>query len=702
MPEVNTIKFKVTPKANGSVNITWDADGRTNYRVQYIRKLSDDPAKDRINPVTLGVWYSETREGQYTLTRLVPGVSYWIGVFDEKGNGEYRAYEPRTKVRDFMAFEAEVVLEPSFKVGDSRTLVNAFTQEDIADDSLNCGMRVGISYNNQNDEVECLYQMVLEDPNGSIRALTGAPATVQAWSESMLGWDFYELGEYFDLMEQYYGSVPAGTYKLSIYLDSRLVGTKHFQVSSEKASADGLRLNGLKYNTNGTVTITWKDNGKGPFRVSYLDCWSGDIEADKKDKRTSAYWKAADNLTDTTCTLEYLVPGKAYWIVVTDSAGNSSNVICNTPSYGTASMNMQVNLIPRMKKNGEDTDYGAFSAKALNASHTEDYGLNLHLKYSAIAVDTKRQCQFVLTLPNDVYFCLSAFEVNLFKDGNTYWDFYDLDWAFEKVKDWYGQVLQGEYKLDVYLEGKLAGSSTFRVTASGEKVSTGITIQGVTRLEDGGALIRWSDSRNKGPYRIEYALKTGHDFMKDKQEQTHSIVFWDVMDAAGPTHTLEYLTPGQPYWIIVYNNEGKYEYIAYDPGPVEIFPEFGAEITARTRTRLNGEITNVNAFSAAEIAQGGKEFGARVEVAYPKLARERLYDVRISITAPNGSVVTNSVNDQKLERGGASKFYWVFYDFSWYFDLLMDNYGRIPVGEYTLNLYFNRYFVDSTTFKVDE
>ena len=173
-----------------------------------------------------------------------------------------------------------------------------------------------------------------------------------------------------------------------------------------------------------------------------------------------------------------------------------------------------------------------------------------------------------------------------------------------------------------------------------------------------------------------------------------------MKDAAGPTHTLEYLTPGQPYWIIVYNNEGKYEYIAYDPGPVETFPEFGAEITARTRTRLNGEITNVNAFSAAEIAQGGKEFGARVEVAYPKLARERLYDVRISITAPNGSVVTNSVNDQKLERGGASKLYWVFYDFSWYFDLLMDNYGRIPVGEYTLNLYFNRYFVDSTTFKV--
>lgn len=704
VPELDgqPVKFKVAPKSNGTVNITWTADGTTNYRVQYIRKFSDDPLADENNPQGLGMMYGESRTGSYTLNRLVPGISYWIGVFDNKGNGEYKFLASQTKIRPFDAFDTELILEPCFKVGDARTLVTAFSLSDVQDRAIACGVRAGIACNNTNDEIECSYQVVLEDPNGSVYTLVSSMEKVKAWSESVIGGEFYNLSNYFERLKKSYGSIPAGAYTMSIFLDGRLVGAQSFQVSPAQTSNNGLRVTNLKLNDNGTVTVSWADNGHGPFSVNYVDCWSNDIEADKKNIRTSACWSAATSLRTTTMTLEYLIPGHAYWIEVVDSRGNSCDVVCNMPSFGVANMGMQVSITPRVRDAGEVIDYGALSAKSLNQNYSEEYGLLMQLTYDAATVKSQKHGQVVLTLPNGVCFCLSAFDLKTSARGHYNWNFYDLDETFALIKQWYGKVTEGKYTVDIYVDGKLAGSTIFRITTQGERVATGMYIRGATCNADGSATFRWSDELKKGPYRIEYGLKTGNSFPADHNGKTFSVFLQETTNATGPSYKLENLAPGENYWIVVYNSEGKYEYTAYEPGTVQKFPDFSVGLTARIRTRRNNQVNDVDTFSAANIARGGMEFGARIELSHPQLRADRLYTYRISITAPNGAVVAQTIEPKKLPRGSAGKVYWVFVDFSECFAELKETFGSVPIGEYMLRMYFDTYYVADTTFSVTE
>ena len=97
--------------------------------------------------------------------------------------------------------------------------------------------------------------------------------------------------------------------------------------------------------------------------------------------------------------------------------------------------------------------------------------------------------------------------------------------------------------------------------------------------------------------------------------------------------------------------------------------------------------------------QSATSFGARINLEYPQLARERQYSMLIAITNPNGDVIVDKVSEDILYRGHYM-YYWNFYTFDEYFDIMSDAYGTVPTGTYTWSLYYDGRFVTSDTFRI--
>lgn len=81
-PEISSIMGN----EDGSASLVWNGQMGHTYQVRYLIKQNADNS--------IGYYYAESTLGVYTLDRLVPGESCWIGVFDEAGNGYYEAFTP--------------------------------------------------------------------------------------------------------------------------------------------------------------------------------------------------------------------------------------------------------------------------------------------------------------------------------------------------------------------------------------------------------------------------------------------------------------------------------------------------------------------------------------------------------------------------------------------------------------------------------
>lgn len=673
------------PMGDGSVELAWTG-GTAPYSVFYGLRTSEDADADlnaASNAGFLQTTNSKHQETQTTLYELIPGEKYWIAVIDSQQKRAYQAV--KTMGGEFTDFATELVLSSNPVDAAKSNLAKNF----------NTGVHMGFVYNNPGEAREVLLQCVVDYGDGRKKVTECGRFVVQSGANCM------QLGSYSSLdamladMEKDVGFAIVSDVVMSIYLDGKLAG----QAVLPADAGPALKITGLQDQMDGTYLLTWEDNGNGPWEVNFIEHWSDDIAADMDDARSSAYWSDATDLTVTSHVMKYLVPGRSYWIVLKDSKGNSATMTYDVGVW-KAPMNAWIDVTPRVADGETYRDLKSFSVSNIN---NDSCGLALEFHYDSIQSDTSPKAQFVLTLPNGVIFCPSAMDMNLYANGATYWDFWDLSWVFERVKDWNGDILLGEYVLDVYIVGEYAASAAFEVTEDGKSTKSdndefGVDIVSVVENADGTATVTWTDANNNGPYEIDYVQKYSDNYEADCSAGTGW--WYDTKEAAGFTYTMRYLVPGQPYWIAVYDADGKGQYVDYYPAAAEKFPEFTLKLRSQPKLRTSAGDTNVSQFSAADIAANRAESGMYLAIDYPQLARARDYRGVIAITSPDGSYVAENVYDQHFDSGSAGTVSWSFYSLDWYFSIMQSSFGAVPVGTYTVTLYLDGENAASTTFKV--
>ncbi len=476
---------------------------------------------------------------------------------------------------------------------------------------------------------------------------------------------------------------------------------------SGSQTSKGLEITSAKENGDGTVTMTWTDNGKGPFDIEYLLCVSGNMDADKE--LGYAYWAEEYDVSGTSYTIGYLIPGQDYWLIVKDSERNEASYYIQMSAAKKSDMDMRITLTPRRNDSGTYTDLDRFDPDALNRDYTESYGMYFYLKYNKLSADCKKNALFVLTMPTGDPLVIKGGvdSINLFANGVTMWDCFNLDWPFSRAKNWYGEVPEGIYTVDVYIDGAYAATSSFqvgeaKVMAQAVTANNGMTIESLVRNDDGSLTITWNDPSGKGPYQVDYGQKVSGDFEADYDNLRSVGMFYDTKDAYVESHTLNYLAPGQAYWIAIYNADGQRTYCAYEPPAAETFSEYTVKLSHQLKQRTSSGDTKVNYFTSAEIAKHTTTHGMYLKASYPQLARERNYVGRVVIEAPTGAVVTDGVVDIHFDRGAEGYIYWTFYDLEWYLGVLENRYGAVPTGTYTVKLYLDTYYAGSTDFTIYE
>lgn len=221
--------------------------------------------------------------------------------------------------------------------------------------------------------------------------------------------------------------------------------------------------------------------------------------------------------------------------------------------------------------------------------------------------------------------------------------------------------------------------------------SSALTITRVWSNGDGTVSVSWSGG--VGPYEILSVPLLSNSIHRDLESpacpglQPASACIFD--DHSG---LADRLVPGQDAWIIVRDAKGRLDYHAHIPGEATPFPDFPVNVTLQLRVpRGDGH--------AQHTADPDSRYGADVLLTYPTLVSGREFKALVSITAPNGTVMTDLVTEVFLP-GDSSSFHFGFHDMTAYFSLLEERFSGVPSGMYTWSLYFDGMYVSSQTFRI--
>ena len=242
----------------------------------------------------------------------------------------------------------------------------------------------------------------------------------------------------------------------------------------------------------------------------------------------------------------------------------------------------------------------------------------------------------------------------------------------------------------------LAGlADTVRLTTSDFYGTDTFYMNESATMTDGHVYVSWTDQDNKGPYVVGYLCEDD-----TAAEQTLLAAKNDSVEDSttnAKSFTLDGLTPGHKYTVVVYNSENDYAYMTVAvPQPAEFVDGKlnASQVRVRTEPKRyslsSGSIQDIDRLTAGEIEMNSETFlyGVRYEINLPELARDRDYFVQIDMTGPNGYTKLVHSSQKVFSTGLGWSYYLRFigYDF---FDNMYSENGSVPTGTYTIRLFFN-------------
>lgn len=228
----------------------------------------------------------------------------------------------------------------------------------------------------------------------------------------------------------------------------------------EDDTPTALEITGFQTNADGSVTVCWADGAEaGPYSVYYELLAHAPVPFG---------WTAAQGVQTNAVTLRQLVPGMSYVFTVEDAQGNraTANYYAPTPEEGNeigAKLRVHTKLIKN--HNGRVLDY---PWRVHEISGDVDFSYGLYAKLSYVMLVKTRHYAFSLAVeaPNgfaDVVYS-GELTLNYGKSEVPAWGFVEMDEYFSYLERYYGGVPTGEYKVNLYFDGKHVFTTSFEVT----------------------------------------------------------------------------------------------------------------------------------------------------------------------------------------------------------------------------------------------
>lgn len=228
----------------------------------------------------------------------------------------------------------------------------------------------------------------------------------------------------------------------------------------EDDTPTALEITGFQTNADGSVTVCWADGAEaGPYSVYYELLAHAPVPFG---------WTAAQGVQTNAVTLRQLVPGVSYVFTVEDAEGNraTANYYAPTPEEGNeigAKLRVHTKLIKN--HNGRVLDY---PWRVHEISGDVDFTYGLYAKLSYVMLVKTRHYAFSLAVeaPNgfaDVVYS-GELTLNYGKSEVPAWGFVEMDEYFSYLERYYGGVPTGEYKVNLYFDGKHVFTTSFEVT----------------------------------------------------------------------------------------------------------------------------------------------------------------------------------------------------------------------------------------------
>ena len=216
---------------------------------------------------------------------------------------------------------------------------------------------------------------------------------------------------------------------------------------------------------------------------------------------------------------------------------------------------------------------------------------------------------------------------------------------------------------------KPSGSTSPKLTLS--------TISNITAsmMDNGDVMLRWDDSTNSGSYRVTY---TSDGWGKRYYEQENY---------SGKFAQLIALIPGVSYNIMITgdNTSATYSYTV-PSSAFKDFPSGGKYLEIST-----------DRFSLSDIEDAPLET-FKLKVRWPRLKEDRVYSCKLALKTPVGycshitywDTFTMLKNKPFVETVTSIKQDWL--------DKVQENYGSIPTGKYTFQIFFDGALYDYVSF----
>lgn len=220
--------------------------------------------------------------------------------------------------------------------------------------------------------------------------------------------------------------------------------------------------------SNGKVKVSWKDSGNNtPYTVKYVLHSSGNFD---KDLTAQGFYWTKSKLYLKYATIDYMVPGKTYWVVVENKAGNTTERktvklpyhvftdFKNKPYIDDFSLKKRVGgrTSTVTKLNAADIRFATALTK---------YGCYFEYHYPQLKNERSYHLQVVAVSPDGWRHVVYAGNDDLPQgDYYGYFSFLSLEYFFDnlkKARD--GFVPTGQYRLEMYWDGKYVDQVMFRV-----------------------------------------------------------------------------------------------------------------------------------------------------------------------------------------------------------------------------------------------
>ena len=706
----------LTKQADGRPLAVWTAEAGREYTFRFYPKFTNDAALDMEH--TLSLNEKPALNGKAILSRLVPDQAYWIGVFDDLGQGEYIAYEPgATGV--FNAFETELAVVPLTK---AEEVLSHLTAEDLLSSGKDAyGLYMGLVYNNPGAALEdVVIQFVIENPAGLRYVATAARVTFQANMENAIGLSFYDFYPDVENMVAQLGELPLGGYKVHVYLNGLYASGAAFVVQDAAWSAplstapatapteapaaqdDRAVISDIVANGDGTITVSWT-GGVAPYKVQYTIKRSDDFSADHTAAREAgAYWNGASDVQDTSATLNRLIPGETYWIAVLDAndKGQRWEYTCESGAFTDFPVTLEI--LPRQRVGEEATDLSCIPVDTAGAEDDVQHGFFLKLNHDNPGADQELFMQLALTFPDGFKYLYGTGNIGFASGEGRWrkWDFYSIDAIFTHLRGYQDVLPSGDLVVDIYLNGRLACSGTVPMgTAASAAAQADLTITAVTPQGDGAYLLTWEDNGH-GPYNVYYHERFTDDPEADLKDSRGLNRWIDEMDIASTSYVMRYLMPGKSYWITLEDSTGATAIKAYNIGQA-VSADLQVSIETNLQHEQDGTYEGLMFFSAGALNQDYTgSYGLYLDLGYGKLSADAARPAQWVLTMPNGAAFCEYAFDLNLFTGGGT--YWEHYPLDWAFETIKGWYGEVPQGEYLFDLYLEGQHAGRTSFTVIE